>query len=90
MKKHVKIFLDYYDLHGERIMCQCCNMAEAVDIHHIEPKGMGGSEEKDFIENLIALCRECHQAVHAEKISKEFLKNIISHIKIYKGIWRKW
>lgn len=77
MKKHIKIFLDYHNLHGERIMCQCCERQEAVDVHHIEPKGMGGSDQKDFIENLIALCRECHNAAHEEKVSKMVLKNIV-------------
>lgn len=32
----------------------------AVDIHHIDPKGMGGSSTKDRIENLMAVTREEH------------------------------
>ena len=34
---------------------------------------MGGSEEKDYIENLIGLCRVCHDDAHDELISKEAL-----------------
>jgi hypothetical protein len=32
----------------------------AVDINHIVCRGMGGSKQKDFIENLIALTRSEH------------------------------
>lgn len=41
------------------IPCEVCRQ-RAVDIHHIDCKGMGGSKLKDFIENLMALCRSCH------------------------------
>jgi hypothetical protein len=42
MKKHVKIYLDYfgYDVNSF-IDCEVCG-SKAVDIHHIEPRGMGG------------------------------------------------
>jgi len=57
--------------YGEQdfIPCEICGN-RAVDIHHIEPKGMGGSKEKDHIENLIAVCRECHNKCHDNKITK--------------------
>lgn len=32
----------------------------ANDIHHIDCRGMGGSDDKDYIENLMALDREEH------------------------------
>jgi 5-methylcytosine-specific restriction endonuclease McrA len=41
------------------IACEVCDN-RAVDIHHIFARGMGGSKEKDSIENLMALCRQCH------------------------------
>jgi len=44
-----------------------------VDIHHIDCKGMGGSKQKDYIENLQALCRECHLKYGDKKQYKEFL-----------------
>lgn len=60
MKKHTKIYHDYFDLDpGDWIGCEVCNTT-AVDIHHIDARGMGGSKEKDTIENLMALCRDCH------------------------------
>lgn len=77
MKKHTKIYLDYfgYDA-GDFIACEVCKN-KAVDIHHIEPRGMGGSKTKDTIENLQALCRSCHhEADFGTKLSKEKLKKI--------------
>ena len=65
MKKHTKI---YFKAHGyPPHACEVCG-AEAVDIHHIEPKGMGGDPSKDVLENLIALCRSCHDKAHAGKL----------------------
>lgn len=76
MKKHTKIYMDYFGYTiADFIPCEKCHK-KAVDIHHIEPRGMGGSKSKDYIENLIALCRECHTDAHAEKISKQELKKI--------------
>jgi 5-methylcytosine-specific restriction endonuclease McrA len=61
LKKHTKIYLDYFGYYpGEHIPCEMCG-ATAVDIHHIKARGMGGSKTKDFIENLQALCRDCHE-----------------------------
>ena len=42
--------------------CFYCDSWNAVDIHHISGRGMGGSKNnaKDFVENLAALCRSCH------------------------------
>ena len=76
MKKHTKIYLDYFG-YGEQdfIPCEICGQ-QAVDLHHICPRGMGGSKNKDYIENLIGLCRECHNKAEAKKISKEKLKEI--------------
>ena len=73
MKKHVKIFLQNFG-YGEQdfIPCLMCGK-KAVDIHHIEARGMGGSKTKDTIDNLVALCRKCH--IKAEN-NKEFNKQI--------------
>jgi len=67
MRKHTKIYFDYYD-YGEQdfIACEICG-CKAVDIHHLEAKGMGGSKTKDYIENLIAVCREHHVWCHSNK-----------------------
>ena len=74
MKKHVMIYLNHfgYDI-TDHIPCEVCGMT-AVDIHHIECRGMGGSKEKDVIQNLQALCRACHIKYGDKKQYKGFLK----------------
>jgi 5-methylcytosine-specific restriction endonuclease McrA len=61
MKQHTKIYLEHfgYDVEDPFVPCEICEQ-RAVDIHHISARGMGGSHKKDEIENLMALCRECH------------------------------
>jgi len=76
MKKYKKIYFDYFGYcKDEKILCEICGR-EAVDIHHIQPKGIGGSKNEDYIENLIALCRDCHTAAHEHSLSKELLTKI--------------
>lgn len=77
MKSYVKLFLEYHNLQGERIICWSCDKSEAVDVHHIQNKGIGGSKLLDKIENLIPLCRICHEAAHNEKLSKDILFKIV-------------
>ena len=64
------------------IPCEVCQ-SKAVDIHHIEARGMGGSKHADTIENLMALCRACHnEADFGTKLKKEFLKEVhLSHMQ---------
>jgi len=42
------------------ILCSDCGTV-AVDIHHVVHKSQGGSDEVD---NLIAVCRPCHESYH--------------------------
>lgn len=63
------------------ILCEVCG-AVSVDIHHIVPKGMGGSKTKDNIENLMAVCRDCHNKAHANILTKQQLMDI--HEKLLK------
>jgi 5-methylcytosine-specific restriction endonuclease McrA len=60
VKPHVKLYLDYFGYdQSDWIGCEVCNKT-AVDIHHINARGMGGTSKPDTIDNLQALCRECH------------------------------
>lgn len=62
MKKHTKIYLAYFNYKiPQDVFCEVCG-GPAVDIHHIDARGMGGDQKgkKDIIENLQALCRNCH------------------------------
>jgi hypothetical protein len=74
MRKHTKIYMDYFGYGKEDfISCEVCGR-RAVDIHHINARGMGGSKEKDSIDNLMAVCRECHIAFGDIKEFMDFLK----------------
>lgn len=76
MKKHTKIYLDYFNYGREDfIPCEVCG-SKAVDIHHIEARGMGGSKQADTIENLMAVCRSCHVKYGDVPSKKEWLKKI--------------
>lgn len=49
----------------DNFTCRICDTKEPpFDVHHIIPRGSGGSEDRD---NLMLLCRPCHNAMHPEK-----------------------
>lgn len=48
----------------------------ANDIHHIEARGMGGSKNKDKIENLMALTREEHLEFGDKEQHMDYLKEV--------------
>tara|TARA_R100000734_G_C3318950_1_gene113877 strand:- start:5066 stop:5350 length:285 start_codon:yes stop_codon:yes gene_type:complete len=73
VKKHIQLYHDVFDHQpGDWIGCEVCD-STAVDVHHINPRGMGGSSEKDTPENLMALCRECHILFGDKKKYKNLL-----------------
>jgi predicted HNH restriction endonuclease len=74
MKPHVKLYMETYG-YGEQdfIPCAYCK-SRSTDIHHLIPKGMGGSKTKDYILNLVALCRNCHNIAHSDREFNEKLK----------------
>ena len=76
MKKYIKIYMDYHDyVIDDVILCEHCSK-QAVDIHHLLGRGIGGSKNKDFIENLIALCRRCHIKAETDKNFNNQLKEL--------------
>jgi 5-methylcytosine-specific restriction endonuclease McrA len=76
MKKHTKVYMQHFNyVLDDFIPCEVCG-SRAVDIHHIENRGSGGSSSKDVIENLMAVCRPCHLS-HGDVPNKvEWLKTI--------------
>ncbi len=70
-------FFDY----GEQdfIMCEMCQQDRAVDIHHLDSRGMGGSKVKDYIENLMGLCRDCHNQAENDSAFNMFCR--IKHLE---------
>jgi 5-methylcytosine-specific restriction endonuclease McrA len=75
MKNYTKVYLKYFGYTMEDfIPCESCG-SKAVDIHHIEARGMGGSKQADVIENLMALCRQCHIVMGDTKTHMDYLKS---------------
>lgn len=86
MKAHTKIYFDYFGFtKADFIACEICGN-QAVDIHHIEARGMGGnpSGSKDVIENLQAVCRSCHVEYGDKSEYKDKLKQThLTFMEIY-------
>lgn len=76
MQKYKRVYLDYfgYDL-DDFVPCEICG-GRAVDIHHIDARGMGGSKTKDFIENLMGLCRRHHDE-YGDKVQHYDYLNLV-------------
>lgn len=74
MRKHTKIYIDYFGYVADDFMaCEICG-TRMVDIHHIDCRGMGSSKDKDKIENLMGLCRKCHIIYGDKKDQIDFLR----------------
>jgi len=48
------------------IPCECCG-SKAVDVHHINGRGVSC----DVIQNLMGLCRACHNKAEREEMTPE-------------------
>lgn len=44
-------------------VCERCQRAQSVLVHHIVRKRDGGTDDPD---NLLALCRSCHAQIHSD------------------------
>ena len=50
-------------LHRDNYTCQCCGKKNCrLEVHHIIFRSNSGTDDE---ENLITLCRECHDGIHA-------------------------
>lgn len=74
MQKHVKVYLDYFDIgETDTWFCEGCMkefpINNGLTIHHINGRGPG----KDVIKNLMSLCVKHHKMAHGDKnyVSKE-------------------
>jgi 5-methylcytosine-specific restriction endonuclease McrA len=64
MKRHTRIYIKYFNIgQDDYAPCELGCGRRAVDIHHIDSRGSGGDPtgKKDVIENLMGLCRKCHE-----------------------------
>jgi 5-methylcytosine-specific restriction endonuclease McrA len=82
MKSHIKTYLNYFDL-GEQDVCRCegCMRESRIDagntdIHHIWGR-LGKDANK--INNLMLLCRRCHEKAHST-LSKGELQLIHNNV----------
>ena len=49
-------------LHRDNYTCQCCGKKNCrLEVHHIKFRSDGGTDDE---ENLITLCKDCHDGVH--------------------------
>ena len=59
------------------IPCEMCN-SQAVDIHHLERRTRN-KVTNDYIENLIAVCRDCHIKAESDRCFNMYCK--IKHLE---------
>ena len=79
MQKHTKLYFDFFNVDYDPVSGWHDCVSEisgepAIDIHHIDSRGMGGSKNADRIENLMALTREEHNKYGDKKQYKAFLQ----------------
>jgi 5-methylcytosine-specific restriction endonuclease McrA len=86
MKKHIRIYMDAFRYSsGDFIPCEICGR-QATDIHHIQRRGMGGSATADRIENLMAVCRSCHEMYGDKLQHKDWLRDIHRETMLSAGV----
>ena len=82
MKKHTKVYLDFFEYdESSYIGCEMECGEKATDIHHIEGRGMGAGKnsQKNHIENLMGMCRDCHIKAESDKMFNFFCR--IKHLE---------
>lgn len=76
MRKHTKVYTEFFGYGMDSWMpCEICG-AQAVDVHHIDARGMGGRDSADEIENLMGVCRQCHVEYGDKKQHKDMLREV--------------
>ena len=92
MKKHTRLYLDFFGFKiPEDCVCEICE-SPSVDIHHLKSRGMGGDPKgkKDVIENLMAVCRKCHDECGDVPAKMEMLTEIHLKFMKYNGLKNKY
>ena len=81
MPPHVKNYLLSINCDiSDGICCEICNSYNMVEIHHIKRRSEFGKKTKhlqDLPDNLIALCRTCHDKAHANVYTKPYLFELV-------------
>lgn len=58
--------------------CEWCGKRGRTDPHHLTCRGIGGGHRLDIPENMLALCRSCHDLVHAGKIKRDEMVAVVA------------
>lgn len=62
---------DLLDEFRNKLRCEFCGARTlGCEPHHVHARGMGGGSRLDVRENLIGLCRDCHDKAHLCKIDR--------------------
>lgn len=70
MVAYKRLYLDYFS-YGEQDFVPCENCGgRCIDVHHLDGRGPG----MDVIENLMGLCRDCHDEAGANPVFNKKLK----------------
>ena len=73
MTKHTKVYMKHFG-YGEQDFIPCENCASrCADVHHLVFRSHGGT---DVIDNLMGLCRRCHDRAHEDPYFNEYLKTV--------------
>ena len=80
MKHYTRLYMDHFGYGIEDfVKCELTGL-RAVDIHHINSRGMGGSKKRDSIDNLMALTRHTH-LIYGD--NKKYLQFLIDAHKLF-------
>lgn len=64
--------------------CRSCNNRNGLDPHHVIFQSAGGS---DTLDNLLALCRKCHDDIHAGRLVLEVLRVLKDNLDV--RFWKR-
>ena len=77
LKNYKKVFTKYWGYSDQDTpICWGCFKREAVELHHLISKGMGGVKNNRLNrpDNLFPVCRNCHTLAHQNKFVNEQFK----------------
>lgn len=78
MQDYVEVYLigmgyePWFMNNDDPVPCEICG-EQFHDVHHIERRGMGGTEKEYFVEEMMALCRDDHFFFGDKKKFRVFL-----------------
>ena len=73
-----------YVFYRDNWHCRNCNNSNGLDPHHVIFRSAGG---KDRPNNLLTLCRQCHDDIHAGRIVLKVVE--IKQYDLIVEFWRK-